>query len=135
MTPADDKRPAIPLDRCATRLVNPERVAAVSRRMPEPATVEALARTFHVLAEPSRLGIVAALLEAGELCVCDLAATARLSETSTSQHLRILRAERTVRSRREGRIVYYALDDGHVRMLMDVALAHVAHAGREEPQQ
>lgn len=116
-----------------TRLVNPERVAAVSERIPTPATVEALARTFHVLAEPARLGIVAALLEAGELCVCDLAATVGLSETSTSQHLRILRAERTVRSRRDGRIVYYALDDAHVRLLMDVALQHVAHANHETP--
>lgn len=115
------------LDRCATRLVNPERVAAVRERVPSPETVEDLARVFHVLAEPARLGIVAALLEAGELCVCDLAATVGLSETSTSQHLRILRGERTVRSRREGRVVYYALDDAHIRMLMDVALEHVSH--------
>lgn len=118
---------AIPLDSCATRLVNPERVAAVSERMPAAETVENLARVFHVLAEPARLGIVAALLEAGELCVCDLAATVGLSETSTSQHLRILRAERTVRSRREGRVVYYALDDSHIRLLMDVALEHISH--------
>lgn len=126
---------AIPLDRCATRLVNPERVAAVSGRMPTAATMDALAGTFHVLAEPARLGIVAALLEAGELCVCDLAATVGLSETSTSQHLRILRGERTVRSRREGRMVYYSLDDAHVRLLMDVALQHVAHGrhGSREP--
>lgn len=115
------------LDRCATRLVNPDRVAAVRERVPSNETVENLARVFHVLGEPARLSIVAALLEAGELCVCDLAATVGLSETSTSQHLRILRAQRTVRSRREGRVVYYALDDAHIRMLMDVALEHVAH--------
>lgn len=125
---------AIPLDRCATRLVNPERVADVSKRMPTMVTLTALARVFHVLAEPARLGIVTALLEAGELCVCDLAATVGLSETSTSQHLRILRGERTVRSRREGRVVYYALDDAHVRMLMDVALQHVTHGGDTGPR-
>lgn len=133
MTPAEPDRSPVPLDRCATRLVDPERVAAVSAQMPAAVVVAALARTFHVLAEPARLGIVAALLEAGELCVCDLAATVGLSETSTSQHLRILRAERTVRSRRDGRVVYYALDDAHVRLLMDVALQHVAHTGPEAP--
>lgn len=116
-----------PLDRCERRLVNPERVAEIRERVPAPETVSELAGVFQVLADPSRLGIVAALLEAGELCVCDLAATVGLSETSTSQHLRILRSGRTVRSRREGRIVYYALDDSHVRLLLDVALQHVAH--------
>lgn len=119
------------LDRCATRLVNPERVAAVRERVPSAETVEDLARVFHVLGEPARLSIVAALLEAGELCVCDLAATVGLSETSTSQHLRILRSQRTVRSRREGRVVYYALDDAHIRMLMDVALEHVSHGAQQ----
>lgn len=116
-----------PLDRCATRLINPERVAAVRERVPSPEVVEDIARVFHVLAEPARVSIVAALLEAGELCVCDLAATVGFSETSTSQHLRILRAERTVRNRREGRVVYYSLDDAHIRLLMDVALEHVSH--------
>lgn len=116
-----------PLDRCEQRLVNPERVTEIRKRVPTPETISELAGVFQVLAEPSRLGIVAALLEAGELCVCDLAATVGLSETSTSQHLRILRSGRTVRSRREGRIVYYALDDSHVRLLLDVALEHVAH--------
>lgn len=118
---------ARPLERCVTRLIDPERVAAVRERLPAPGTIDALAGIFHVLAEPSRLGVVAALLEVGELCVCDLAATVGLSETSTSQHLRILRAQRTVRSRRAGRVVYYALDDAHVRLLLDVALQHVAH--------
>ncbi len=122
-----------PLDSCEQRLVNPVRVAEIRGRVPAPETVSELADVFRVLAEPSRLGIVAALLEAGELCVCDLAATVGLSETSTSQHLRVLRSGRTVRSRREGRIVYYALDDSHVRLLLDVALQHVAH-GSESPE-
>ena len=117
---------AIPLDRCATRLVNPERVEEVRGRLPSSETEDQLARIFRVLAEPARLRIVTALLEAGELCVCDLAATVGLSETSTSQHLRVLRAERAVRNRREGRTVFYALADAHVRLLLDVSLAHVS---------
>lgn len=117
----------VPIDTCAVRLVDPERVAAVRERMPGSDESERLARVFHVLSEPARVRIVTALLEAGELCVCDLAATVGMSEAATSQHLRVLRAERTVRNRRDGRMVYYSLDDAHVRMLMDVALAHVSH--------
>ncbi len=123
---------AVPLDRCLTRLVNPQRVASVRERLPAPEIADDLAATFRVLAEPARVKIVSALLEAGELCVCDLAASVGLSETATSQHLRILRAHRAVRNRREGRIVYYALADAHIRLLMDVALQHVSH-GDDEP--
>ncbi|ADB53395.1 ArsR/SmtB family transcription factor [Conexibacter woesei] len=117
----------VPLDTCAVRLVDPERVAAVRARMPDDDATERLARVFHVLAEPARVRIVTALLEAGELCVCDLAAAVGQPEAATSQHLRVLRAERTVRNRRDGRMVYYSLDDAHVRMLMDLALQHVTH--------
>ena len=123
---SDDE--AVPLERCLTRLVNPQRVAAVRKRLPEPEIADEIAATFRVLAEPARIKIVSALLEAGELCVCDLAATVGLSETATSQHLRILRAQRAVRFRRDGRVVYYALADAHIRLLMDVTLQHVSHS-------
>lgn len=122
---------SVPLERCLTRLVNPQRVASVRERMPSPEIADELAATFRVLSEPARVKIVSALLEAGELCVCDLAATVGLSETATSQHLRILRAQRAVRHRRDGRIVYYALADAHIRLLMDVTLQHVSHADDE----
>jgi len=115
------------LDACAVRLVDPDRVAAVRERMPDAGQVAELAQIFQVLAEPARARIVTALLEAGELCVCDLAAVVDQRETVTSQHLRVLRAASTVRNRRDGRMVYYSLADGHVRLLMDVALQHIAH--------
>ncbi len=118
---------AAPNEDCP-RLVDPVRVAAVRKHLPDPTTTQALADSFRVLAEPARLRIVLALLEAGELCVCDIAATAEMTETSASQHLRILRASRTVRRRRDGRITYYSLADGHIRMLIDVALEHSRHA-------
>ncbi len=118
----------VPVEHCP-RVVDPARVAAVRQRMPDAATVQDVADAFRVLAEPARLRIVLALLEAGELCVCDVAAAAEMSETSASQHLRVLRASRTVRKRRDGRIAYYSLADGHVRMLIDVALEHSRHDG------
>lgn len=115
------------LDSCAVRLVDPDRVAAVRERMPDAGQLADLARIFHVLAEPARARIVTALLEAGELCVCDLAAVVDQRETVTSQHLRVLRAAGTVRNRRDGRMVYYSLADAHARLLMDIALQHIAH--------
>ncbi len=117
----------VALDTCAVRLVDPDRVAAVRERMPDGEQLADLARTFQVLAEPARARIVTALLEAGELCVCDLAAVVDQRETVTSQHLRVLRAAGTVRNRRDGRMVYYSLADAHVRLLMDIALQHIAH--------
>ena len=121
---------AIPLERCATRLVDPERVDAVRKRMAGEGVSDQLAAVFRMLAEPARVRIVSALLEAGELCVCDLAAVVGLSETATSQHLRMLRGADAVRNRRAGRVVYYSLADAHVRMLLDLALTHV-----QEPAQ
>ena len=116
----------VPLESCP-RVVDPSRVAAVRKRMPDAATAQEVAGAFGVLAEPARLRIVLALLEAGELCVCDIAAVADVSETSASQHLRVLRASRTVRKRRDGRVASYSLADGHVRLLIDVALEHTRH--------
>jgi DNA-binding transcriptional ArsR family regulator len=67
------------------------------------------------------------LLEAGELCVCDLAAVTGLSQTACSHNLRLLRSSRLVRYRKQGRNVYYSLDDAHIRLLLDVGLQHVSH--------
>ena len=121
----------VPLDRCETVCVDPERVEAVAGRLPSARLSQDLAETFRVLADPGRVRLIVALLEAGELCVCDLASATGLSETACSHNLRLLRSQRLVRYRKQGRNVYYALDDAHIRLLLDVALQHVAH----EPEQ
>ncbi len=84
-----------------------------------------MAAVFKVLADPSRCRLVYALLEAGEICVCDLACTLRMTESNVSHHLRILRAHGLVRPRREGKMVYYSPDDEHIRLLLDLTRAHV----------
>ena len=86
-----------------------------------------LAETFRLLTDPGRLRLIAALLAADELCVCDLAEATGLSQTACSHNLRLLRAQRLVRYRKQGRNVYYTLDDDHIRVLLDVALQHVTH--------
>ena len=113
-------------DGCEVRLVDPQRVASVRTCLPDPAIVEELAGgVFALLADPGRLRLLISLLEGGELCVCDLAAAAGMGESAASHALRLLRAHRVVKVRRAGRMAYYSLTDGHVRMLLDVALAHV----------
>ncbi len=110
----------------AARVVDVERVAAVQQAMPSDDDVADVADVFGLLSDPGRLRLMTALL-AGELCVGDLAAAAGLSESAASHALRILRAHRVVSVRRSGRMAYYALADEHVRMLLDLALAHIAH--------
>jgi len=122
----------VPLDRCEVECVDPERARVVLERLPDEQTFHDLAETFRVLSDPGRVRLIAALLEAGELCVCDLAAVTGLSQTACSHNLRLLRSSRLVRYRKQGRNVYYSLDDAHIRLLLDVGLQHVGHdsAGR-----
>ncbi len=87
-------------------------------------TVAALSDTFRVLGDPTRVRILDAL-SAGELCVCDIAELAGISESAVSHQLRLLRGMRLVRPRRSGRLVYYALDDHHIIDLLRLASNHV----------
>jgi ArsR family transcriptional regulator, lead/cadmium/zinc/bismuth-responsive transcriptional repressor len=104
-----------------------ERVAAVRAGLPDADVIQDLGATFGLLSDPSRLRLLAALLD-GEMCVCDLAAACRQSESGVSHALRLLRAHRVVAVRRSGRRAFYRLADAHVRMLLDLGLAHHAHA-------
>ncbi|MCP1415668.1 MULTISPECIES: helix-turn-helix transcriptional regulator [Micrococcaceae] len=120
--------PSQPGSDCAVRLVDAEKVEAVRSRMPADTDVTDLAVIFGLLSDPGRVRILIALLE-GEMCVCDLAATTGLSESGVSHALRLLRGPRVVQVRRAGRMAYYSLADSHVRMLLDLGLTHVGHAG------
>ena len=118
------------LDHCDVLVVDPARVRAVRERLVPAATAERMAAVFKVLADPSRCRLVAAIIEAGELCVCDLAATVEMSESNVSHHLRVLRAHGLVRARRDGKMVFYSPDDAHIRVLLDITREHVEH-GRD----
>ncbi|WP_460663512.1 ArsR/SmtB family transcription factor [Kribbella swartbergensis] len=121
------------MDACNVKLVDPERVAAVYARMPAEHDVVDTADVFSLLGDPRRLKLLVALLD-GELCVCDLAAVTGMSESATSHALRLLRAHRVVAVRRDGRMAYYRLDDAHVRMLVDLAVAHTEHTDAIHPE-
>lgn len=112
------------LDGCAIECVHPDKVALVVANAPDADELTRVAAIFKLLGDPTRARLLYALLEAGELCVCDLAAATSTAETTVSQALRLLRTSRVVTGRREGRNVYYRLSDAHVRLLLDVTREH-----------
>ena len=112
-----DAQPEVPV-------VHREVVERVSRELVDAPTAATVVETFKVLGDATRVRIVHALSLA-ELCTSDLAALLGISEPTASHHLRTLRQMRLVRFRRQGRLVYYALDDEHIRRLVDDSLKHV----------
>jgi DNA-binding transcriptional ArsR family regulator len=112
---------------CSVRIVDHDRVAAARSRMIPSEEAQQLTELFRLLGDPTRVRILYALVEVGELCVCDLAAVVDVPETSVSHALRLLRASGVVRNRKSGRMVYCSLADAHVRMLLDVSAEHLRH--------
>ena len=119
----------LPLDGCVGGDSQSQRVALVRASVPDDAEAGTLAELFRLLGDVRRTKILYALLEAGELCVCDISAAVQVPEASVSQTMRLLRASGVVGNRREGRRVYYRLADTHVRMLLDVCREHTGHEG------
>ncbi|MGH8905332.1 MAG: ArsR/SmtB family transcription factor [Egibacteraceae bacterium] len=118
------------IDACAVKCVDAGRVSAARAALISSEEASRLAELFRLLGDPTRTRILYALLEAGELCVCDLAAVVDASETGVSHALRLLRTAGVVRNRRDGRMIYYRLDDAHVRMLLDISREHLRHEGQ-----
>ncbi len=115
------------LDGCSVPCVDKAKVASVAASLVDLDEAVDLAEMFRLLGDPTRVRILFALLEAGELCVCDLAVVVETTDTKVSQAMRLLRAAGVVRNRRHGRNVFYRLDDSHVRMLLDLSREHVSH--------
>ena len=122
----DDK--VLGLQGCAAPAFDPGRVTAARRRLLPHEEAQRLSELFRLLGDPTRVRLLYALAEVGELCVCDLAATVEAPETTVSHALRLLRSAGIVRNRRAGRMIYYSLDDAHVRILLDLSAEHLRHA-------
>ena len=130
-TNSPDGAAVVGLDACAARVVHAERVGAVQKRLPPADELRRLTEHFKLLGDPTRTRLLCALLEAGELCVCDLAEAVGAPESSVSHALRLLRTAGIVTNRREGRMIYYSLADSHVRLLLDLSLEHLRHDAPE----
>jgi DNA-binding transcriptional ArsR family regulator len=111
-------------DVCDLVQIDLARVRAIRAALTAPDSVQALADTFSALGDPTRVRILD-VLSHGELCVCDLAAVLKLSQSAVSHQLRLLRGLRLVRPRRDGRVVFYSLDDQHIMAIFRQTLEHV----------
>jgi ArsR family transcriptional regulator len=120
-------------DLCDIVHLQPARVAELRAALIDGDDVTDLAETFRALGDPTRVRILDALSH-GELCVCDLAALVGMSESAVSHQLRVLRNLRIVKPRREGRMVFYALDDRHIITLFRQGLRHVQEASAVRAQ-
>lgn len=112
-------------DHCEETLVHEDAVARLGSRMPEDGKLEDVAELFKMFGDPTRARIICAL-SMEELCVCDLTALLGMQQSAVSHQLRLLKAVRLVRSRKQGREVYYSLDDQHIQSIFAMAFAHVS---------
>ncbi|HEU0165913.1 MAG TPA: metalloregulator ArsR/SmtB family transcription factor [Thermomicrobiales bacterium] len=103
--------------------VHPAAVMEARRALGDAPPAESMAELFAILGDPTRMRVLTALAS-GELCVSDLAAATGVNRTTVSHQLSVLRTNRMIRRRREGKVVYYALDDDHVASLLRMASAH-----------
>ena len=111
---------------CETNIIHQDRVRLAQSNMLDESVCMGLAEVFQAIADPTRIRLISALTGV-EMCVCDLAATLGLSQSAISHQLKLLRTLRLVKFRKEGRVVYYSLDDDHIRQLFKIGLEHYLH--------
>ncbi|SEF39774.1 ArsR family transcriptional regulator [Caloramator fervidus] len=112
------------IEKCSCTVVHEDVVNKVKELMPKEEVLYDVAELFKVLGDTTRIKIICALFES-EMCVCDLAAVLSMSQSAVSHQLRVLKAARLVKYRKEGKVVYYSLDDDHVKMIFDLGLLHI----------
>lgn len=113
------------IEKCEFLCVHEDAVREVLEKMPDEDTLYDLAELFKVFGDSTRIRILYALAER-ELCVCDIAGILGLSQTAVSHQLRVLKQSKLVKARREGKIVFYSLDDDHVYSILNKGTEHLA---------
>lgn len=112
--------------RCLEYSVDEQNVDLARRSLPPEEMIIALSRMFSAFAEPNRLKILLGVLER-ELCVCELGELLEMSAPAVSHHLRRLKDLGLIKTRRRGKLVYYSLDDEHIRDILVIGRSHQAH--------
>lgn len=109
---------------CETTCVHPSLLKFVEENMPDEMQLYDLSELFKVFGDSTRMRILFVLFEA-EVCVCDLAETLHMTQSAVSHQLRILKQNKLVKSRREGKSVFYSLADSHVGTIIAQGLEHI----------
>jgi ArsR family transcriptional regulator len=115
------------IETCITKGIHRDTIRAVKEKMPEPVALYETADLFKLFGDSTRLGILWALSQS-ELCVCDLCALLKMKQPAVSHQLKNLKQSRVVKARRDGKIVYYSLDDEHIRNLLEMGMEHTQEA-------
>lgn len=109
---------------CAVTQVHPDAVERVRELLPRDETLYDLAELFKIFGDSTRVKILYALLES-ELCVCDIAKLMDVSQSAVSHQLRVLKASKLVKFRREGKTIFYSLADDHVVSILSQGMEHI----------
>lgn len=112
------------VDSCNCTIIHEDVVKKVKEVMPKEETLYDLAEFFKVFGDTTRIKIICGLFEA-EMCVCDIAALLGMNQSAISHQLRVLKQARLVKYRKEGKSVYYSLDDEHIKHIFDQGLIHI----------
>ncbi|BAE82619.1 ArsR/SmtB family transcription factor [Desulfitobacterium hafniense] len=112
------------IEKCDCDVIHGDIVNKVKAKMPQEEILYDLAELFKVFGDSTRIKILWALDEA-EMCVCDISYLLNMTQSAISHQLRVLKQANLVKSRKEGKIVFYSLDDEHVRQIFDHGLVHI----------
>jgi len=113
---------------CVTKGIHADIVSYVQSRIPDSDQLNQLAGLFKLFGDGTRIGILWALSES-EMCVCDICALLHMKQPAVSHQLKNLKQARIVKNRRDGKVIYYSLDDDHIRKLLNLGMEHILESG------
>jgi ArsR family transcriptional regulator len=116
---------------CDCNVIHQDKVDKVMEKMPSDRLAYKAADFFKIIGDKTRMKILLALFES-ELCVCDIAVLLDMNQSAISHQLRVLKQAELVKYRKDGRVVYYSLDDDHVKNILDQGLVHISHDHHKE---
>lgn len=111
-------------EKCEVTLIHEDNVKKAINELPDDELIADMSDMFKIFGDQTRVKILMAL-ESAELCVCDIAAVMNMSQSAISHQLRVLKQSNIVKTRREGKVVYYSISDDHVKEIFDMAMVHV----------
>ena len=111
-------------EKCEVTLIHEDNVKKAINTLPDDELIADLSDMFKIFGDQTRVKILMAL-ESGEMCVCDIAAVMDMSQSAISHQLRVLKQSNIVKTRRQGKVVYYSISDDHVKEIFDIAIVHV----------
>ena len=112
------------VESCSCNIIHKDVVEEVKDKLPQEEILYDLAELFKVFGDSTRIKIICSLFES-EMCVCDLSALLNISQSAISHKLRVLKSARLVKFRRAGKVIYYSLDDEHIKQIFDAGLHHI----------